>query len=72
MLEYKGQVPMKVQLHMYCRFRPMMDALYNMAMAEDSICPEKYKVEGTPTLHEFPQEQAHPNRDPKLAERDEL
>ncbi len=37
----------------------MYDAMYNMAVAEDNIWPEKYKVEGTPTLH--------PKRHPKQA-----
>ncbi len=57
-------------MHLHHRFTPMYDAMYNMALAEDNIWPEKYKVEGSPTLHQFPRE--HPNRRPKPVERDEL
>ena len=38
----------------------MYDALYAIALAEDSIWPEKYRVEGYPTILEFPSQ--HPNR----------
>jgi len=44
--------------------------MFNVAMAEDTIQPEKYQVEGYPTLREFPPE--HPNKDLKLKAKDEL
>ena len=48
----------------------MYTAMLNMALAEESIQPEKYKVEDYPTLHEFPPE--HPNKLTKEMEKDEL
>ena len=38
----------------------MYDALHALALAEDSIWPEKYRVEGYPTIRSFPSQ--HPNR----------
>ena len=38
----------------------MYDSLYNLSMAEDSIDPLKYRVEGYPPIHSFPAN--HPNR----------
>ena len=38
----------------------MYDALNNLVTAEDSICPEKYEVEGYPPITQFPA--VHPNR----------
>ena len=52
------------------RFHSMYTAMLNMALAEESIQPEKYKVEDYPTLHEFPPE--HPNKLTKEMEKDEL
>ena len=36
------------------------DEMYNLAMTEDSIKPEKYIVEGYPPIHKFPPR--HPNQ----------
>ena len=50
----------------------MWDAMYNLLVAEDSISPEKYVVEGYPTIKDFPP--AHANS-PKVAtsvEKEEL
>lgn len=47
----------------------MFDALHNLARAENSINPEKYIVEGNPTIKSFPIH--HPNRE-QLATKDEL
>ena len=47
----------------------MYDALYNLALAEDSIRPEKYQVEGYPAITAFPA--VHPNR-PITQLKDEL
>ena len=38
----------------------MYDALHALALAEDNIWPEKYKVEGYPAVHAFPVD--HPNK----------
>jgi len=34
--------------------------MYNLAVAEDSVKPEKYKIEEYPPSHGFPS--THPNR----------
>ena len=39
----------------------MFDALYNLAVADDTISPDKFKVEGRPPLHNFPPH--HPNQE---------
>ena len=38
----------------------MYDSLYNICIAEDSIHPEKYTVDGHPPMNGFPAN--HPNR----------
>ena len=38
----------------------MYDSLYNICIAEDSIRPEKYAVDGHPPMNGFPAN--HPNR----------
>jgi hypothetical protein len=38
----------------------MFDALYNLAVADDIISPDKYEVKGRPAIHSFPL--VHPNR----------
>ena len=38
----------------------MYDALYELAVAEDNIWPEKYRVEGYPPIRDFPAQ--HPNK----------
>lgn len=48
----------------------MYTEMLNMALAEESIRPEKFKVEGHPMLREFPSE--HPNKATKQREKDEL
>ena len=53
-----------------CRLHPMYDALHNLALAEDSIWPEKYQLESTPPMHAFPLE--HPNKIEYLKEKEEL
>lgn len=45
--------------HTY-RTHNMYEALYALALAEDSIWPEKYRVEGYPNIFDFPSQ--HPNR----------
>lgn len=47
----------------------MYDVLHNLALAEDSIRPEKYQVEGLPAMSAFPA--VHPNR-PTTQLKDEL
>lgn len=42
------------------RLHQVYDSLYNICLAEDSIRPEKYAVEGLPPIHAFPAR--HPNR----------
>ena len=44
----------------YYRFHKVYDSLYNLCLEEDSICPEKYIVEGHPPMNAFPTN--HPNR----------
>ena len=43
-----------------CRFDKVYDSLYNICIAEDSIRPEKYTVDGHPPMNGFPAN--HPNR----------
>lgn len=38
----------------------MYSALYNLAVAEDNVWPEKYRVEGYPQIRDFPPQ--HPNK----------
>ena len=38
----------------------MYDSLHNLCLADDSISPEKYIVQGNPPMNAFPAE--HPNR----------
>lgn len=45
---------------LFCRFDKVYDSLYNICIAEDSICPEKYAVDGYPPMNGFPAN--HPNR----------
>lgn len=45
---------------MFDRFHDVYDYMYNLSMAEESIYPEKYSVEGYPAVREFPK--LHPNR----------
>jgi len=52
------------------RYHAVYDSLYNLAMAEDSINPEKYRVEGYPPMHAFPE--FHPNRVNPVGNKDEL
>ena len=57
------------------RFDKVYDSLYNLCLAENSIRPEKYLVEGYPAMNTFPAE--HPNRaqyvdDVDLNQKDEL
>ena len=40
--------------HSPFRYEAMWDALYNLLVAEDSIQPEKYVVNGYPSLRNFP------------------
>ena len=48
-------------LFFFChRTIDMYDALQKLALAEDSIRPEKYQIEGYPPIHAFPPE--HPNK----------
>lgn len=42
-----------------CRFDKVYDSLYNICVAEDSIRPEKYAVNGYPPMKGFPA--YHPN-----------
>ena len=42
------------------RFDKVYDSLYNLCLAENSIRPEKYFVEGYPAMNAFPAE--HPNK----------
>lgn len=48
----------------------MYDALHNLALAEDSIWPEKYQLESTPPMRAFPLE--HPNKIEYLKVKEEL
>ena len=43
-----------------CRTHRMFDALHALALAENSINPEKYIVESYPAIRSFPVH--HPNR----------
>lgn len=61
---------MHIVLYLFHRFHPVYTAMLNMAEAEDTIQPEKYKVEDYPTLHEFPPE--HPNKLTREMKKDEL
>ena len=44
-----------------CRFHQTYDYMYNLCVADDSIEPGKYLVEGYPTLHDSPLK--HPNKE---------
>lgn len=49
-----------------CRFDKVYDSLYNICIAEDSIRPEKYAIDGYPPMNGFPAH--HPNRGLQLIE----
>ena len=36
------------------RYTAMYDALYSLEMADESIYPEKFQVEGFPAIRDFP------------------
>ena len=38
----------------------MYNALHTLAIEEDTIWPEKYRVEGHPRIRDFPEQ--HPNK----------
>ena len=63
-------IEMHIVLYLFHRFHPVYTAMLNMAEAEDTIQPEKYKVEDYPTLRNFPKE--HPNKALERIEKDEL
>ena len=44
----------------------MYAALYELAVAEDNLWPEKYVVEGLPRIRDFPAQ--HPNKRPSVHE----
>ena len=44
----------------FCCSRKMYSALYELSVAEDSIWPEKYIIEGYPPVRDFPAQ--HPNK----------
>ena len=46
----------------------MWDAIYNLSIADESIYPEKYVVEGLPPIRDFPA--SHPNKRPAAAASD--
>jgi hypothetical protein len=62
---------LEVSEEMYKRTWDMYDALHALAAAEeDSIWPEKYRVDDYPQIRAFPRE--HPNRKQPINQRDEL
>ena len=59
-------------LHALCRTYNMYDALYALALAEDTIWPEKYRVEGNPPMNEFPSSHPNKRRQQNVVVKDEL